>query len=208
MIYIFLDESGDLGFDFSKKKTSKSFIITVLLAKNKNIVDKIIKKVYQSFSQKQIERRRNYLHCNNEDETTRMKLYNELSKRDVKIASIYFDKTNCKNFELENKHNTYNNLIIKILEYLFAENIINNTERNYLIASRRDTNKKLKLNFIEEIETKFSNQNLFVEIIPAGEEKGLQVVDFVSYALFNKYEYQELKYYNIFKHLIVNEWTI
>ena len=29
MAYIFLDESGDLGFDFSKKNTSKVFIITL-----------------------------------------------------------------------------------------------------------------------------------------------------------------------------------
>jgi L-asparaginase/Glu-tRNA(Gln) amidotransferase subunit D len=28
MAFIFMDESGDLGFDFNKKKTSKVFIIT------------------------------------------------------------------------------------------------------------------------------------------------------------------------------------
>ena len=30
MTYIFLDESGDLGFNFRKKKTSKYFIVTFL----------------------------------------------------------------------------------------------------------------------------------------------------------------------------------
>lgn len=32
-MYIYLDESGDLGFDFRKKGTSKHFIITVLLTR-------------------------------------------------------------------------------------------------------------------------------------------------------------------------------
>lgn len=35
MAYIFLDESGDLGFDFRKKKTSKVFIVTCLFTESK-----------------------------------------------------------------------------------------------------------------------------------------------------------------------------
>ena len=31
MFYIYLDESGDLGFDFEAKKPSKFFTITLLL---------------------------------------------------------------------------------------------------------------------------------------------------------------------------------
>jgi len=44
MPYIFLDESGDLGFDFSKKRTSKYFIITCLFATNKRPIEKIVSK--------------------------------------------------------------------------------------------------------------------------------------------------------------------
>jgi hypothetical protein len=31
LMYIYLDESGDLGFDFSKTKTTKKFVITLLV---------------------------------------------------------------------------------------------------------------------------------------------------------------------------------
>jgi hypothetical protein len=31
MFYLFLDESGDLGFDFDKPGTTKYFVVTVLL---------------------------------------------------------------------------------------------------------------------------------------------------------------------------------
>jgi len=33
MWYLYLDESGDLGFDFANKKSSNFFIITILLVK-------------------------------------------------------------------------------------------------------------------------------------------------------------------------------
>ena len=37
---IFLDESGDLGFDFCKPKTSSKFVITLLVCDNRDAVDK------------------------------------------------------------------------------------------------------------------------------------------------------------------------
>ena len=46
MGYIFLDESGDLGFNFKKKKTSKVFIITCLFVENKRSIEKIIRKTH------------------------------------------------------------------------------------------------------------------------------------------------------------------
>ena len=45
MTYIYLDESGDLSFDFTKKGTPKFFIITVLISENKVLLDKLIKKI-------------------------------------------------------------------------------------------------------------------------------------------------------------------
>ncbi len=36
---IYLDESGDLGFDFVNKKPSQKFVITLLVCRNKGAVD-------------------------------------------------------------------------------------------------------------------------------------------------------------------------
>ena len=38
-MYIYLDESGDLGFDFSKAKTSRYFVITLLVCCSKQVQD-------------------------------------------------------------------------------------------------------------------------------------------------------------------------
>ena len=50
MPYIFLDESGDLGFDFSKKKNVVSICNYFLFVKSKDPIEKIVKKVFKSFS--------------------------------------------------------------------------------------------------------------------------------------------------------------
>jgi hypothetical protein len=34
IIYIFMDESGDLGFDFTKKATTKYFVMTFVYERN------------------------------------------------------------------------------------------------------------------------------------------------------------------------------
>lgn len=53
MSYIFLDESGDLGFDFNKKKTSKFFIVTFLFMENNKLsIEKIIKKTHFELKKK------------------------------------------------------------------------------------------------------------------------------------------------------------
>lgn len=40
-ISIYLDESGDLGFDFSNNGTPKYFVITLLYCRNSAVVDGI-----------------------------------------------------------------------------------------------------------------------------------------------------------------------
>lgn len=49
MAYIFLDESGDLGFNFNKKGTSKFFLITFLFVAGSNkAITKIVRKLTRS----------------------------------------------------------------------------------------------------------------------------------------------------------------
>lgn len=49
---IFLDESGDLGFDFSKPKTSCKFVITLLVCQNRDATDCLRKAVSRTLKNK------------------------------------------------------------------------------------------------------------------------------------------------------------
>ncbi len=51
-MFIYLDESGDLGFDFQKKGTSKYFVITLLVCKNQETQDSFKKAVSRTLKNK------------------------------------------------------------------------------------------------------------------------------------------------------------
>lgn len=48
MLYLYLDESGDLGFDFFTKKPSRFFTITVMVVQGDENKKKIAKGVRQT----------------------------------------------------------------------------------------------------------------------------------------------------------------
>jgi hypothetical protein len=47
-----MDESGDLGFDFQKSRTTKNFLITCLFTKNKRPLEKCVKKAHSGLRKK------------------------------------------------------------------------------------------------------------------------------------------------------------
>lgn len=145
MAYIFLDESGDLGFDFIKKKTSKFFIVTCLFTESKTPIEKIVKKTHSELKLKH-KRRFGVLHAVKEKPITRQRLLKRLSEKDCFIMTIYL-----------NKNKVYTRL--------------------------RDEK----------------------QVLYNSEEKTLQAVGFVSWAIFRKYEYADDTFYNIIKNRMVEE---
>ena len=54
MAYIYMDESGDLGFDITKSRTSKFFVITFLVTKDGKTTNIIMKKSFNWMKHKKI----------------------------------------------------------------------------------------------------------------------------------------------------------
>ena len=63
MPYIFFDESGDLGFDFTKKRTSRYFVVTFLLATEKRPIERSVKKTFTSLSTRETKGHPGILHA-------------------------------------------------------------------------------------------------------------------------------------------------
>ena len=51
---VYMDESGDLGFDFSKHKTSRYFVAAFVFTSEPRQLDKIIKKIFAGFSKLEV----------------------------------------------------------------------------------------------------------------------------------------------------------
>lgn len=207
MAYIFLDESGDLGFNFDKKGTSKFFVITCLFVKNKRPIEKVVKKTHSELKKK-YKRRFGVLHSFKESPSIRKRLLKRLSKKDCIIMTIYLNKTKVYTKLQNEKQVLYNYVSNILLDRICSKKLIPIQDKVLLIASKRETNKFLNKNFKNYLNNQVKNKhkvNLVIEIKTPSEEKSLQAVDFISWAIFRKYQHRDGNYYNIIKNKIVEE---
>ncbi len=208
MGYIFLDESGDLGFDFSKRKTTKFFVITCLFTKKRKPLEKIVKKIFESFSKQQKKHHPGMLHCSKETPETRKKVLTSLSTQDVLILSIYLNKRKVYTRLQDEKQVLYNYVTNILLDRIYSGRLIPVDKRINLIASRRETNKYLNQNFKNYIESQISNNQklpIKIKIKTPTEEKCLQITDFACWAIFRRREFGDNSYWNIIKEKIQEE---
>lgn len=208
MAYIFMDESGCLGFNFDKPKTSKNFIITFLLIQNDNVLNKIVSKTFRCMPERKRKTHCGTLHCNKEDNKTRIKLLSQLKGKDLSVICICLNKKKVYTKLQDEKTILYNYVTNILLNRLIEKKIISVKEPIYLIASKRETNKFLNQNFKSYLENNIVKNHklkLDVTIKTPSEVKGLQVVDFISWSIFRKYETGNCSFYNVIKDIILEE---
>jgi len=209
MAYIFLDESGDLGFDFKKKKTSKFFVITFLFAKDKKVVERMVKKVFKGFSKLEVKNHHGVLHAYKETPRTRQKLLNMVRENNTSnVIVIYLNKRKVYSKLQDEKQVLYNYVTNILLDRVCTKKLIPIDEKISLVASRRETNKFLNQNFTAYLKNQVRNNHkldIDIEIKSPTQEKALQVVDMLSWSVFRKYEHGDESYYNIIKPDIIEE---
>lgn len=208
MGYIFLDESGDLGFNFNKAHTSSYFVITFLFVRDKKPVEKIVKKIFSNLQKKKIKHHSGVLHCCKEHPSTRRQLLANLNEKDVAIISIYLNKRKVFTKLQDEKQVLYNYVTNILLDRVYSKRIIPFTNDVSLVASRRETNKFLNDNFKRYLASQVSKKHkieINIEIKSPGEEKCLQAVDFACWAIFRKHERNDDSYYRLINKKIVEE---
>jgi len=208
MVYIFLDESGDLGFNFNKKKTSNFFIVTFLFFPGeKRIVEKIVSKTHSELKKK-FKRRIGVLHAVKEKPATRKRILRRLNRISCSIMAICLNKNKISSTLQDEKRVLYNYVTNVLLNRVYSKKAIYCKEPINLIASRRETNKSFNENFKNYLNRQVKNNHqcdINILIRTPSEEKALQMVDFISWAMFRKYEKGDKSYYKIFKQKIIEE---
>jgi len=207
MAYIFLDESGDLGFNFKKKKTSKFFVVTVLFVEQKRPVEKLIRKVHAGLRKKFIIRT-SALHAAKEEPVNITRICRGLVDKNCKLMTIYLNKTKVYTNLRKEKHVLYNYIVNILLDRIMNRRLISKKDGIILVASRRETNKFLNENFRDYLHRQIKSNHgaeFKVEIKTPAQEKCLQAADIASWSIFRKYEYSDDTYYQILKPIIVEE---
>lgn len=213
MYYLYLDESGDLGFDFTKQKTSRYFAVSILLIKgnedNKKIeiaVTRTIKnKLFTSKKDKK-ESHAYELKGARTDQSVKNYFFERIKDIDFEIYTLILNKTRVRDDLKKNKDYLYNYISRLILNKINLENIKN----RFSLAIDRCKNKKgikdfnsyiernLKKNIIEGVVIEINHYN-------SHENRGLQAIDLFSWGIFKKYEKDDADWYNKYKSKIICE---
>lgn len=204
MSYIFLDESGDLGFS---ERSSRWFILTIVFTNNHRKIEKCVKKIHRALKKKY--KKVSELYAYHADEITRKRLLKFLSEtEDLKILSIILNKKKVYTDLQNQKSYLYNYTANILLDRLHNKHILKDGDKILICIDQRETNKFLKKNFenylSENLNGKINNQ-FEIKIKASETEKCLQAVDFISWAIFRKYEQNDYEYYEIIKEKIIEE---
>jgi len=135
-------------------------------------------------------------------------MLNKLAQKDLKIMTVYLNKEKVYTKLHKEKDVLYNFVTNILLDRICTKKLIPKKEKICLVASRKETNKFLNENFKNYLTDQVKSNHkldIEVEIKTPHEEKSLQAVDFLSWSIFRKYEYDDESYYEIIKEKIYEE---
>jgi hypothetical protein len=206
-MYIYLDESGDLGFDFKKKGTSKHFLITVLLTREPKKIANCIKHLKEDALQKKYKKIPE-IKFNNSPEVFRKRVIQKLSAQEIFILVFCLNKIKIVNKLHDKKDKVYN-----YVTGLLFDKILNATNPGEELIMTVD---KVKVGKIQMEDFNFylglklfmagqQDRKLKVIHVDSQKDRCIQPVDFVSGSVFRKYEFGSLNLYNLIKNKIISE---
>ena len=204
IVFLFIDESGDLGFS---KRSGRWFVFTMVISKNKRILEKVVDKTRRGLRKKH----RNVfeLHAYHANEATRKRLLRKISElKDVQICCVILNKNKVYVDLREQKNYLYNYVANILLDRLHNSELLNEAEHPDICFDRKDTKKSLRDNFVRYLEQNLSHKRsstFKITIHSSHREKALQAVDFISWSIFRKYEQGDFEYYGIFADKIIEE---
>ena len=140
------------------------------------------------------------LHATKEKPNIRRKVLMALTEKNISIFLIYLDKAKFPTRLRNDMHRLYNSMAHALIERIYKEEGSLSSKMITIIASRRETS-----TFINKTFRRFLQESVTVEIKTPQQEKCLQIVDFISWALFRKYEYHDEGYSKIIRGKIVFE---
>ena len=206
MWYLYLDESGDLGFDFVNKKPSKFFTISILAVSSIEENRKIIRAVKVTLRRKlnPPKKRKRIVHeLKGSGTTLDVKKYLFHQLKDVKfgIYSITLNKKRVFERLTKEKSRVYNYIARKVFDKIPFEK--NRHERVQLIIDRSKSKYEIQEfnSYIRrQLEGRLNPQTpLDMYHWKSHQNFGLQAADMFSWGIFQKYERNRTDWYETFR---------
>lgn len=199
MLFLYLDESGDLGFDFFSKKPSKFFTVTVLAVRGVESNRRLIQAVKKTVKRKLPAGNAELKGAKN---SFAVKEYFYLQVADVpfEIYAMTLNKRRVYERLAKQKDRVYNFVSKNVLDKIPVENA---STRIQVVIDRSKSKQEIR-EFNDYIIRNI--QGRIDPLVPldirhwtSHENAGLQAVDAFSWGLFRKYERNDTEWFDVFK---------
>ncbi len=202
-MFIFLDESGDLGFDFVNKRPSEKFVITLLVCDSRNAVDSFRIAVKRTLKNKLNHKKSNprfveELHATHLSLSIKQYFYRQVKNRDWHLYAVAL-----------NKRRVYGSLITpagrkklyNFLSHFLIEKIdLSNANPSVTMVIDKCKNKEEIDDFNQYLANQIEGRlPLNIPLKLSHEDSkgnsGLQAVDLFCWGVFRKYERGDVEWY-------------
>lgn len=205
--YLYLDESGDLGFDYINKKPSKYFTITILAIEGGSTHQKLKSSVTKTLSRKLNHKRskRTVSELKGTETTIEIKQYFFKLVKDIPFAVFAITLNKRKVFErlARDKERVYNYIARLVLDKIRLGNAKLQIE---LIVDKSKSQKQIKefnQYIISQIKAKIDpSVPLNIRHENSKTQKGLQAADLFCWGIFRSYERKDNEWLEVFKNKV------
>ncbi|MDR0900748.1 MAG: DUF3800 domain-containing protein [Methanobrevibacter sp.] len=190
--YLFLDESGDLGFN-----GSKYFVISILEVdslKDSKKLEKLINKMKRQKFNKEL---KNFNELKAYKLSDKMKIYllTNLRNFNINSYSLVINKnvfSNSNKINSDNVNYVYMDFICNLISRININYPINMSLDNFVLEKHKN---KFKNKILEELND--FKRNSEISFISSQSSKQIQIVDLIAWSIFQKFENNNLKYINL-----------
>lgn len=202
MLFLYLDESGDLGFDFITKKPSKFFTVAVLAVQGRDENRALINAVKHTLKRK-VGRGKllDYeLKGSKVSQAVKKFFYNQIAGRDIKIYALTLNKRRVNQNLLQAKERLYNYVARMVLDHID----FNSAQQRVMLIIDKSKGKPEIADFnayiFRQIQGKL-NPKIPLDIVHklSHEMMGLQAIDLFAWGIFRKYEKQDIEWFSVFQ---------
>ena len=211
---IFLDESGDLGFDWQKNGTSKYFIVTVLVCsglQTTQSVKRAINRTLKNKVNKKPEKRRIVQELKGTGTSLSIKQYfiKQMPEDGWQLYSVVLNKKEV--FEHLKSKSGKRKLYNFMSKFLIEQILIPKTTKtiNLVLDKCKNTEEIKDFNFYLQTQLESALPHLDVRLDISHESSqdnhGLQAVDLFCWGIARKYHHEDLEWYLLYKEKIAFE---
>ncbi|MBI4487625.1 MAG: DUF3800 domain-containing protein [Deltaproteobacteria bacterium] len=200
MWFLYLDESGDLGFDFFGKRPSRFFTVTILALRETSNNRALINAIKKTIRRKLPRRRSVEFKGSHTSIEVKRYFYGLVRSIPFGIYALTLNKRRVYEELTRKKDRVYNFIARNVLDQLPLEKA---STRVLLVIDRSKSRREIgdfNAYLVRQLQGRLDPKvPLDIYHHASQENPGLQAADLFSWGIFRKYERKDLEWFNVFR---------